>query len=998
MAINYTQAFNAGELSRNIDGRSDFEVYKVGCRSLKNFLVLPQGGVERRSGTEFVRLTGTDGSTPARLIKFDFSSDNKYVIELGTNYAKVHYTDANGADQVINVTGTINYTEAELETIQHNRRYDTLVLTCPTKETMILARTQISPLTFTISNISYSYPPLMEGNLTSTNIDVGTRTSGDQYTGVVPLVASGALFDSGHVGSTWAIDHIRATDKKDIAWSVDSGSSKVYSPVLDASFSNWSFETTGSWKGAVELEKNVAGTGWYTYLPIGDTSTGDERNFADSSTEREGANTEIRIAFTRHSGSGFSITLKTDNSYHKGLVKITAVANSTNATATILSQIQGGQADPGATVYWSEGAFSNYRGFSPASEFFENRLWLAGSKDEPADLFASQFGDIYNFLNGTLSTDSIKRTIDSPEEPKWLEGKRYLFLGTSETAVSIRSADEDSLMTQSNITTLVENAYGSDSKQAEIAGDVILYIQRDGLKLRELVYNNSADTFMGNDLNVISEDINESGIKEMFIQKTPNQFVWCVKNNGDACIMTYDRGQNIRGWARLETDGEFISATSINDDSEDAIWVCVNRGLSPEVDVNGNFSNGAEGWSAQSFGTGETVESVLSTGSARIVSSDGGGQSIRNYGKLVVDHEYEMTYTISSQVTGNIGLGSDLKQSTLPSTVGTHTFKFTSRSANLTIKRDGYSSAPCDVTISNIVLRDLSLEPGNKYCIEKFHPRKDLNWYVDSGKEFTGTGLKSGTSKNDISDDYLKINITNHGYSTGDFVNIESSIYEDLEGNNFEVERVDDNNFFLRIIGTTNKVPVKEFTVTGTARVDGTYILDRGFGDLNDLQTRYTHVGSPSTGYSFQGFTPSQRYISNRWLITTPNHPEASDDFAGVGVDFAWDVSWGSGSELAGGTFGDGEDKPIVVKQINNKVTGLEHLNSKTVQVLVDDNYIEDKVVSNGEVIASEYGTKVTAGLPYISTLQPMPIEPAFNNINSQSRVKAASKVIVRFF
>jgi WD40 repeat protein len=154
MAINYTQAFNAGELSRNIDGRSDFEVYKVGCRSLENFVVLQQGGVERRAGTEFVQLTGSDGSAPARLIPFDFSSDTKYVIELGTDYAKVHYTDANGADQVVTVTETdnIGYTTAELETVQFNRRYDTLVLTCPTKETMILERTAIDP-TFAIRNI-----------------------------------------------------------------------------------------------------------------------------------------------------------------------------------------------------------------------------------------------------------------------------------------------------------------------------------------------------------------------------------------------------------------------------------------------------------------------------------------------------------------------------------------------------------------------------------------------------------------------------------------------------------------------------------------------------------------------------------------------------------------------------------------------------------------------------------------------------------------------------
>ena len=863
MAINYTQAFNAGELSRNIDGRSDFEVYKVGCRSLENFVVLQQGGVERRAGTEFIAETGSDGSAPARLIPFDFSSDIKYVIELGTDYAKVHYTDANGADQVVDVSETddIVYTTAELDTIQYNRRYDTLVLTCPTKETMVLKRTAITP-TFTIENISYTYPPLQEQNLTSTNIDVGTVSSGDQYTGTVPLVASSPLFDSGHVGSHWAIDHIRATDKKDITFEVGSGSGQVFSDVLDASFSNWSFETSGTFNGDLILQRNVAGAGWETYLPIGDTSTGVARNFADASTQREGANTELRIAYTRTTGT-MNITLSTDNAYHKGIVKITAVADSTNATATIVSQIQGGQANPDATVYWAEGAFSTYRGFAPASEFFENRLWFAGSKDQPADIFASQFGDIYNFLGGSLSTDAIKRTIDSPEEPKWLEGKRYLFLGTAETAVSIRSADEDALMTQSNITTLVENAYGSDPLQAEIANDVIVYVQRDGLKLRELVYNNVQDTFIGNDLNLISEDITESGIKEMFVQKTPNQFVWCIKQNGDACIMTYDRGQNVRGWARIETDGDFISAATIHNSGEDTVWACVKRT------------------------TGEDT-------------------------------------------------------------------------------------------------------PVIKYCIEKFHPRKDLNWYVDSGAEFQGTGSKSGDAVNDVVNlDHLKINITGHGYSTGDFVNIESSTYSNLTGNNFEVEKIDADNFYLRIIGTTTRIPIQEFVVSGTPAANGTFALNRGFGDVNDLQTSYVGVEIPVS------LRPSQVYISLRWLVDDPT-PTSSDDYFGAGHEFVWNAT-GSGKML-NASFSNVANRAITVKQINNKVTGLSHLEGKTVQVLVDDNYIADKVVASGTVTVDEYGTKVTAGLPYISKLQPMPIEPAFRNMNSQSRVKSASKVIVRFY
>lgn len=797
MAINYTQAFNAGEISRKMDGRSDLEVYKTGCRDLDNFLVLPQGGVERRAGTEFIQFAGSggtpDGINPARMIEFDFSSDIRFVIELGTSYAKVHYEDANGVAQVVNVTGTVPaYTSTELRQIQFNRKYDTLILTCPTKETQVLKRATITP-TFTIEEISYVYPPLQEKNITSTTIDVSTLNSGNQYSGVVTLTPSSEIFFAGHVDSHWAIDHIRAADKKEISDTRTTNGEDANSSSLDVSFSNWSFETDDTWNGSVVIQRQINGGGYNNYIVIGDTSTGVSRNFKYASDTPEGANTELRVKWILATPAGsFKFSLEADNIYHKGLVKITAVdesANPNTATATIVSQIQGGQADPDATLHWSEGAFSAYRGFCPASEFFENRLWLAGSKDQPADIFASVFGEIFNFLSGTLSTDAIKRTIDSPEEPKWLESKRYLFLGTAGTAVSVRSADRDSLITQNNITTLVENAYGSAALQAEAANDVIVYVQRDGLKVRELVYSQGEDTFVGNDLNLISEDITDSGIVEMFVQKQPNQFIWCIKENGDACVLTYERGQQVRGWARIDTDGEYYSAASIHNGGEDTVWACV--------------------------------------------------------------------------------------------------------------KRD------------------------SKYCIEKFHPRKDLDWYVDSGKKYFGGTAKAATvaftnvtredatqnNDPDINwDTILTVTSTAHGLSNGDIIKFETQVnYPFLTKVPFKVADVTTDTFTLQVVGS-------DFYIT----------------------------------------------------------PLTSDNFPA-------NVS---------GTF----------TNASNEVTGLDHINGKKVQIVVEGSFHSEQTVTNNKVTIDMYSNDILVGLPYTSTLRPMPIEPSLYQKLSQSRVKAVAKIIVRFF
>ena len=205
----------------------------------------------------------------------------------------------------------------------------------------------------------------------------------------------------------------------------------------------------------------------------------------------------------------------------------------------------------------------------------------------------------------------------------------------------------------------------------------------------------------------------------------------------------------------------------------------------------------------------------------------------------------------------------------------------------------------------------------------------------------------------------------------------------------FEVEFIDVNNFFLRVIGTTTKIPAQEFKITGSTSGNGTYKLSSGSGDLNDLQTKYDNQSFPVS------IQPSQQYINLRWLATDGTTIQ-TDDYFGAGVTYVWNAS-GSGI-TNGASFGDGDDREITINQADKRVSGLDHLEGKTVQVLVDDNYVTDKVVTNGEVAVEEYGSKVTAGLPYSSTLQPMPLEPSLVNKLSQSRVKAASKVIVRFY
>jgi len=88
MARNIIQnAFNAGEITPQLSGRSDSPSYQQGCRTLENFIVEPLGGVSRRPGTRYA-FTVKDATKPTRIFPFSYR-DERHMVEVGEDYLRI---------------------------------------------------------------------------------------------------------------------------------------------------------------------------------------------------------------------------------------------------------------------------------------------------------------------------------------------------------------------------------------------------------------------------------------------------------------------------------------------------------------------------------------------------------------------------------------------------------------------------------------------------------------------------------------------------------------------------------------------------------------------------------------------------------------------------------------------------------------------------------------------------------------------------------------------
>jgi hypothetical protein len=81
-------SFTAGEVSPRMEGRVTLDTYREGLADMTNLLVLPQGGVTRRPGTEYLGEI-KNSAQAARLIPFQFKTTDTYILEFGNQTMRV---------------------------------------------------------------------------------------------------------------------------------------------------------------------------------------------------------------------------------------------------------------------------------------------------------------------------------------------------------------------------------------------------------------------------------------------------------------------------------------------------------------------------------------------------------------------------------------------------------------------------------------------------------------------------------------------------------------------------------------------------------------------------------------------------------------------------------------------------------------------------------------------------------------------------------------------
>lgn len=580
-------AFNAGELSPLLDGRTDLAKYANGCKLLLNHIATVQGPSTRRGGTWFV-VEQKNSANRTWGIRFEFSATAAFVIEFGDQYVRFitltyDYQRVSGVAAWSNATayvvgdlvvqGGVNYycILAHTNQMPPNATYwyaltgdiyeipspyaladltnadgtcalkfeqsgDVIYIANQKRTYAVRKLTRYSNTNWQFSTYAPNQGPLLEQNTGTTTLTASAQT------GTVTITASAALFAATDVGRLIRLD---SQDLSVLPWETN----KAYN--------------------------------------TNDLVRSDGKTYKALNTATSGTSTPIHEHGSAYDGKTGVQWQYMDSGY--GIARITTFTDTTHVNASVIIDEPNGLAQfpldvtTTTTKRWQLGAWSSTTEYPASVCFWDSRLWFAGKQrywgSVPND-FENMAGD---FFGETALDNAIWEQLQAQDvnDILWIAGADKLIVGTGGGEFVGDKITDNDPVGPGNFRMLRKTKNRVRAVQPVAVGSSLLYVQRAGRKLLSLNYSIEIDSYSATDLAVLANRITRGSIVDMAFQQEPYGVLWCVLSTGRLVAFTYDRDQDVNGWQRHTIGGtgfvESVVVTPTADGTRDQVWISVRR-------------------------------------------------------------------------------------------------------------------------------------------------------------------------------------------------------------------------------------------------------------------------------------------------------------------------------------------------------------------------------------------------------------------------------------
>ena len=608
--------FTAGELSPRLDGRTDLEKYFTGCKTLENMTIHPHGGSTRRPGTYF-GLEAKQSSAKTRLIPFEFSTTQTYIMEFGNNYIRffkdngiITTADVNisaitkASPGVVTTSASHNLTAGDYVIIQNvvgmtelnGRQFK--VGTVPSATTFQLKDMEGNNFstsgltTYASAGIVAEIYEVATTYSTADLFEIKYAQSADIMYFVHPSYPIKKLSRTGHTSWTLADVDIFSGPSDDISGVTKANPGVVTTDKNHGLITGDKIKITGV-EGMTQLNDQIFTVG---VIPNTSTITGVTKAnpgvVTTSAAHGLVAGDQITITdvkgMTQLNGNIFTVgTVPSTTTFElqdsAGVNLDTSAFTTYASVGTIngpdtsfeLQDASGTNLDTSAYGTYSAAGtitllngniLNNGTGSYPSSvSFFEQRLVFGGTNNDPQTLWFSKGASYENFAVGTDAADAMVYTIASNQVNviRYLSAKHDLIIGTVGGEFIATSGSINEPITPTNIQIVKQTNYGAANLDALQVENVSLFLQRAKRKIREMVYSFDVESYVAPDMTLLAEHITAGGVTQMSYQQEPDSIIWAIRNDGQLLGLTYQRNENVIGWHRHIVGGQHNTGKTI---------------------------------------------------------------------------------------------------------------------------------------------------------------------------------------------------------------------------------------------------------------------------------------------------------------------------------------------------------------------------------------------------------------------------------------------------
>jgi len=530
--------FTSGELDPKLRGRTDIRQYSSGLSTAQNVTIQPQGGAKRRDGTQFVTALDAGAANAVRMVSFEFSVDDSYMLVFtpGKMYVfkdKALVTNINGSGNDFATVSAL--TAAILPEVNWVQSADTVVMVHEDLEPIKIVRGG-NDATWTISTIAFSHIPYYAFTL---NIDSPQYTiTPSAVSGNITITASSVTTDNGtaQAGTTTTITLKAAT-----------------SYTSDDQCNGLSIHLTGG-----------TGSGQYRHITDYDATTKIATVYPAFDPAPDATTQYTVKAFGEDSVEEYFVA---KNGF--GRARITEYVSDTSVKAFVVIPFFDTSALTSSSwelEYGYEEVWSSARGWPRSATFHEGRLYFGGSKSRPSTLWGSRVSDFFNFDQGqSLDDASIDVTLDTGTFNAIVDifSGRNLQIFTTGGEFTVPQSLGNPI-TPSNIIVKQQTSFGMKPgiRLQNVDGGT-LYIQRQGRALQEFLFSDGVDAYASTKISLLSSHLLKTP-EEMAVRvstSTDEGDRLLIVNADDGTIACYTllRSQQVVAPSEWTTDGEFVN-------------------------------------------------------------------------------------------------------------------------------------------------------------------------------------------------------------------------------------------------------------------------------------------------------------------------------------------------------------------------------------------------------------------------------------------------------